>query len=245
MYFDNDTTKHIIQYIKLKPHAHDNKQTKQSKIKQRNDIFQKHIYKPFFKIAQSIVNKYKFGNYSYASRQQIINDTVAHLYQKLDYYNFRQFSNAFGYFSVIAKYYLQQLSMKDYKQACSKVQYEYDDDTLQEMYDHNYAQRYLRASISLKTVCNVIDFLQKQKQMYFKRPQQLQVIQALIFLLHQIINDRDLLSQFDKKHIAFKQLLSLLKQMCRCERYYVKRVLDKLSNILIKNADKLYQEYRF
>lgn len=101
IYFSDDTEKAIIEY----------NNTKNDQLK--NTIYVENIQSSFEKLAESILNKFKFSYFD-ISRQDVKSDVVSILFEKMYMYDNTK-GKAFSYFSKIAKNNLILNNNSNYK----------------------------------------------------------------------------------------------------------------------------------
>lgn len=106
MYFTPITEKAIVAY---------NIETNQ---KQRNKVYSEWIHYPVWKLAQNIINRFRFP-YMDGSTEDKQYEVIAFLLQKLNKYTETK-GRAFSYFSIVAKNYCIQTNNKAYKLLKSK-----------------------------------------------------------------------------------------------------------------------------
>ena len=80
----------------------------------RNKIYQQEIHKAFDKLAENIINTFKFTYFDYGF-EDIKHETVAFLVMNMHKYDHTKGSKAFSYFSVVAKNYLILHNNNNYK----------------------------------------------------------------------------------------------------------------------------------
>jgi hypothetical protein len=107
MYFTPINEKAIVAY---------NKEKSEHK---RNKIYAEHIHYPIWKLAQNIINRFKFP-YMDGSTEDKQFEVIAFLLQKLNKYTENK-GRAFSYFSIVAKNYCIQTNNKAYKMLKSKT----------------------------------------------------------------------------------------------------------------------------
>jgi len=107
MYFTPINEKAIVAYNKEK-----------SEVK-RNKVYSEHIHYPIWKLAQNIINRFKFP-YMDGSTEDKQFEVIAFLLQKLNKYTENK-GRAFSYFSIVAKNYCIQTNNKAYKMLKSKT----------------------------------------------------------------------------------------------------------------------------
>lgn len=103
VYFSEDTERAIIEY-NLSTDTH-----------HRNVIFNSHIHYPLQQIVENIYNRYFSKNYMNRSAEELKQDALAYLVDKLDRYT-EEKGKAFSYFSVIVRNYFIQENKKAYKE---------------------------------------------------------------------------------------------------------------------------------
>ena len=106
MYFTPVTEKAIIAY---------NDEKNQTK---RNKVYSEHIHYPVWKLAQNIINRFKFP-YMNGTTEDKQYEVIGFLLQKLGKYT-EDKGRAFSYFSIVAKNYCIQTNNKAYKLLKSK-----------------------------------------------------------------------------------------------------------------------------
>ena len=107
MYFTPINEKAIVAYNKEKSEA------------KRNKIYSEWIHYPIWKLAQDIINRFKFP-YMDGSTEDKQYEVIAFLLQKLNKYTENK-GRAFSYFSIVAKNYCIQTNNKAYKMLKSKT----------------------------------------------------------------------------------------------------------------------------
>ena len=95
-YFGIDVQEAIVRYNAL------DQETQQV---ERNKIYQNEIHKAFDKLAENIINTFKFTYFDYGF-EDIKHETVAFMVMNMHKYDHTKGSKAFSYFSVVAKNYL-------------------------------------------------------------------------------------------------------------------------------------------
>lgn len=106
VYFNQDTQDAILRY-----NSSDNSI-------ERNKIYNTYIDKPFNKLVENIIHTFKF--YNFDSYEQIKNDTVAFMVEKMSKYNNPERGKAYSYFSIVAKNYLIAHHNGNYKYSSTK-----------------------------------------------------------------------------------------------------------------------------
>ena len=105
-YFTQKTEDAIIRYNnESRPHM-------------RNKIYNEHIHKPLFKMAENLIHRYKFYHFDAATRD-VQHEVIAFILEKLPKYS-KDKGKAFSYFSIVAKNYLIQNNYKHYNRKKGK-----------------------------------------------------------------------------------------------------------------------------
>ena len=81
---------------------------------ERNVIYRDEIHKAFDKLAENIINTFKFSYFDYGF-VDIKNEVVAFLVMNIHKYDHTKGSKAFSYFSIVAKNYLILHNNTNYK----------------------------------------------------------------------------------------------------------------------------------
>ena len=105
MYFDENVQDAIIEYNSLD-------QTKD--VSMRNKIYQERIHKAFDKLAENIINTFKFTYFDYGF-EDVKHEVVAFMVMNIHKYDHTKGSKAFSYFSIVAKNYLILHNNNNYK----------------------------------------------------------------------------------------------------------------------------------
>ena len=100
------------QYFTLETEEAINAYNKSTDSFERDKIFTQHIYKPFYKIAENVYNKYKIC-YMGDSRDAMM-DAVVFMFERLGLFKGER-GRAFSYFTIIARNYYFQHSSANYK----------------------------------------------------------------------------------------------------------------------------------
>ena len=102
MYFDEVVQEAIIEY----------NQTENHNVK--NKIYSDRIHKAFDKLAENIINTFKFTYFDYPF-EDVKAEVVSFLVMNMHKYDHTKGSKAFSYFSIVAKNYLILHNNNNYK----------------------------------------------------------------------------------------------------------------------------------
>ena len=105
---NNYFTKETEEYIKKYNVSED--------IKYKNDIFTKHIYYPFYKLAENIIHTFKFYYTDVEKIEDLKHEVVTMLMsEKIDKFDPDNGAKAYSYFGTIVKRWLINYNNKNYK----------------------------------------------------------------------------------------------------------------------------------
>jgi len=211
-YFGIDVQEAIVRYNAL------DQQTQQSK---RNKIYQEEIHKAFDKLAENIINTFKFTYFDYGF-VDIKHETVAFMVMNMHKYDHTKGSKAFSYFSVVAKNYLILHNNNNYKKFKSH-------DTVEALDKHRNSDKF-NESDYITLTDEIIQYFDKNLNTMFKKERDLKIGYAIIDLMKQ----RDGIENFNKK-----ALYILIREMTNVETSHITSVV----NVLKKHYKKLLNKY--
>ena len=107
MYFTQTTEEAIVAYNLEYSHS------------KKERIYNEHIHKPLFKLAENIINRFRFY-YMDGSPTDVKYEVITFLLEKLPKYT-QDKGKAFSYFSIVAKNYLIQNNNKAYRKIITKA----------------------------------------------------------------------------------------------------------------------------
>ena len=210
-YFGVDVQNAIIKYNSL------DQQKNQS---ERNIIYKNEIHAAFDKLAENIINTFKFTYFDYGF-EDIKHETVAFMVMNIHKYDHTKGSKAFSYFSVVAKNYLILHNNNNYKKlkshSCVEVL-----DKEKNMTDSNY---------DFQSFTNeIVEYFDNNLNTIFKKDRDLKIGYAIVDLMKQ----RDEIENFNKKAIYI-----LIREMTDVETAHITSVV----NVLKKHYKKLLNKY--
>ena len=211
VYFGKEVQDAIIRYNAL-----DNV-TQQA---ERNKIYGGEIHKAFDKLAENIINTFKFTYFDYGF-EDIKHETVAFMVMNIHKYDHTKGSKAFSYFSVVAKNYLILHNNNNYKKLKSHDKMEVLDKE-KNMHTAEYDFK------SFTT--EMVDYFDSNLNSIFKKDRDLRIGYAIVDLIKQ----RDEIENFNKKAIYI-----LIREMTDVETAHITSVV----NVLKKHYKKLINLY--
>jgi hypothetical protein len=188
---------------------------------ERNIIYGKRIHAAFDKLAENIINTFKFTYFDYGFND-IKHEVVAFMVMNIHKYDHTKGSKAFSYFSVVAKNYLILHNNNNYKKL--KTHDGMDVLDRHRSSDSNYESDFV-------TLTNeIIEYFDYNMNTIFKKDRDLKIGYAIVDLMKQ----RDDIENFNKKAIYI-----LIREMTDVETAHITSVV----NVLKKHYKKLQNTY--
>jgi hypothetical protein len=188
---------------------------------ERNIIYGTRIHAAFDKLAENIINTFKF-TYFDMPFEDIKHEVVAFMVMNMHKYDHTKGSKAFSYFSVVAKNYLILHNNNNYKKLKSHNGMDVLDREKNLKYNNDYDYKTLTGEI--------IKYFDVNLNTIFKKDRDLKIGYAIIDLMKQ----RDEIENFNKKAIYI-----LIREMTDVETTHITSVV----NILKKHYKKLINKY--
>ena len=186
----------------------------------RNKIYQERIHPAFDKLAENIINTFKF-QYFDVPFIDVKHEVVAFMVINMHKYDHTKGSKAFSYFSVVAKNYLILHNNNNYKKLKSHNTIDYLDK------DINYNNN----DYDLKEFTEeIIEYFDTNLINIFKKDRDLRIGYAIVDLMKQM----DEIENFNKK-----ALYILIREMTDVETAHITSVV----NTLKKHYKKLINTY--
>ena len=188
---------------------------------ERNIIYGTRIHAAFDKLAENIINTFKFTYFDYGFND-IKHEVVAFMVMNIHKYDHTKGSKAFSYFSVVAKNYLILHNNNNYKKL--KTHDKMDVLDRHRSMDSNYESDFI-------TLTNeIIEYFDNNLNTIFRKDRDLKIGYAIIDLMKQ----RDDIENFNKK-----ALYILIREMTDVETTHITSVV----NVLKKHYKKLLNTY--
>lgn len=178
-YFNSDTEKAIVDYNNSEDQ------------KFRNKIFDSKINYSIHKLAENIIHTFKFQYNGSSNFEELKHEVVTFLLGKLPLYN-QSLGKAYSYFGTIAKRYLIQLNMKNYKEIKRKADIEEVDTEKNSLKDDSYS----KSDHDLKNFMDLLAIhLEKKIDWYFMDINEREVAYTILGF----IKNRENLDVFNKQ----------------------------------------------
>ena len=188
---------------------------------ERNIIYGTRIHKAFDKLAENIINTFKFTYFDYGF-EDIKHEVVAFMVMNIHKYDHTKGSKAFSYFSVVAKNYLILHNNNNYKKLKTHDK--------MDVLDRHTSNDINRESDFNNLTNEVIEYFDTNLNTIFKKERDLKIGYAIIDLMKQ----RDDIENFNKKAIYI-----LIREMTDVETAHITSVV----NILKKHYKKITNTY--
>ena len=211
-YFDENVQDGIIKYNSLDS-------DKDAELRSR--VYQKEIHKAFDKLAENIINTFKFTYFDYGF-EDIKHEVVAFMVMNIHKYDHTKGSKAFSYFSVVAKNYLILHNNNNYK----KYKTHSGLDTLNKIgkEDTNLTDNYTNL------VKEIIEYFEHNIPKLFKKKRDINIAYSILNLME----NRHDIENFNKKAIYI-----LIREMADVETSQI----TKVANVLRKKYQIIIKQY--
>ena len=208
MYFTEDTEKAIIEYNKSDSPA------------VRNAIYKNEIQYPFEKLAENILNTFKF-TYFDVPKEDVQCEVVSTLIQKIHMFKEGR-GKAFSYFSIVAKNDLILKNNANYKRwkktaLISEMPETWNPENdfyVTEMGDEYMEFREL-----------MLQYWEKNLTRVFTKKRDIQIADAVLELFRR----SQYIENFNKKHLYL-----LIREMTDCKTHYITKVVNEMKQHQIK-----------
>ena len=153
----------------------------------RHKIYTEEIHPAFLKLAENIINTFKFSYFDYGFRD-LQEEVVSNLVINMHKFDETRGSKAFSYFSIVAKNYLILNNNANYKKMKS-----HDDISIlngQGTYDDN-----IETSTSKEVFEKTVDYLYERLDTLFPKPKDHHVAESILYLC----KNKDQIDNFNKK----------------------------------------------
>lgn len=221
IYFSDKTELAIIRYNKS-----DDKD-------ERETIYRNEIAKPLDKLAENIINRFKFSyiNQSFDdTKRQVVSFLVTNLHK----FNPEKGTKAFSYFSVIAKNYLILHNNNGYKAEKRNMSLSETGDAfvpIEEMLgleapdarEHDDTREFIQL---------MVEYWDENMGKHFKKRRDMDIANAVIELFRRA----DGIENFNKK-----ALYLMIREMTDCKTTYITRVVNKMRDHIMRQLKEYYE----
>jgi len=221
IYFTKETENAIIKYnLTTDP-------------EERNRIYREYIEYPFDKLAENIINRFKFP-YVNQPFEDIKKQVVSFLVINLSKYTEGK-GKAFSYFSVIAKNYLILHNNNGYKQEKRAIYLSDKNDSEVQMEDILQLQHpsYEEREEAREFIHLMVEYWDENLTKIFKKKRDIDIANAVIELFRRV----DTIENFNKK-----ALYLMVREMTNCKTSYITKVVNKMKIHVLRHMIE-YNEY--
>ena len=208
MYFTMDTEKAIIKY------------NKSDDFKLRNKIYEESIKYPFAKLAENILNTFKFSYFD-VSKEDIQMEVVSTLIEKIHMFKEGK-GKAFSYFSIVAKNHLILKNNGNYKRFKKTAllsempeSWNPEDDFREVEQGNEFAE--------FKDL--MLRYWDQNLTRVFTKKRDIQIADAVLELFRRSQH----IENFNKKHLYL-----LIREMTDCKTHYITKVVNEMKKHQVK-----------
>ena len=213
MYFTQETEDAIVEYNKSNDERF------------KNRIYRDKIQYPFDKLAENILNTFKFSYFD-VPKEDVQKEVVAVLIQKIHMFKEGR-GKAFSYFSIVAKNYLilnNNSNYKRYKKTDLISQMPENWNPEDNFYEDEIGSEYGE----FKNL--MLEYWDKNLTNVFTKKRDIQIADAILELFRRSEN----IENFNKKHLYL-----LIREMTDCKTHYITKVV----NVMKEHQVRILNEY--
>jgi hypothetical protein len=188
----------------------------------RNKIYQNEIHRAFDKLAENIINTFKFSYFDYGF-EDVKCEVVAFLVMNIHKYDHTKGSKAFSYFSVVAKNYLILHNNNNYKKYKTHDDINLHSDTI--IHDDKEKINHLTDLLA-----EVVRYFEFKIPSLFNKDKDRKIAYAIL----ELISNRNDIENFNKKFLYI-----LIREMTDAKTSEI----TKVSNVFRKCYPKLLNRF--
>ena len=188
----------------------------------RHKIYTEEIHPAFMKLAENIINTFKFSYFDYGFRD-LQEEVVSNLVINMHKFDETRGSKAFSYFSIVAKNYLILNNNANYKKMKS-----HDDISI--LNGHGIKDNNIETSTSKEVFEKTVEFLYDRLDILFPKPKDKHVAESILYLC----KNKDQIDNFNKKalYIMIREMTdvqtSKITQISNVFRRIYPRIQDQI-----------------
>ena len=188
----------------------------------RHKIYTEEIHAAFLKLAENIINTFKFSYFDYPFRD-LQEEVVSNLVMNMHKFDETRGSKAFSYFSIIAKNYLILNNNANYKKMKS-----HDDISILNGYGTHDSN--IETSTSKEIFEKTVEYLYDRLDILFPKPKDRHVAESILYLC----KNKDQIDNFNKKalYIMIREMTdvqtSKITQISNVFRRIYPRIQDEI-----------------
>ena len=196
---------------------------------ERNQVYQEEIHRAFDKLAENIINTFKFSYFDYGFIQ-IKNEVVSFMVMNIHKYDHTKGSKAFSYFSVVAKNYLILHNNANYKRYKTHDQIDtmtvknMDNSSLVSKNDTTYYNNFIE---------ELVTYFEHYIPRVFSKKRDIDIAFSIV----ELMKNREDIEYFNKK-----SLYILIREMTDVNTSHITSVVNVLKKHYKKLANKYYKD---
>ena len=187
----------------------------------RHKIYTEEIHAAFLKLAENIINTFKFSYFDYPFRD-LQEEVVSNLVMNMHKFDSTRGSKAFSYFSIIAKNYLILNNNANYKKMKS-----HDDISI--MNGYGAVDEEIETSKTTEIFEKTVEYLDERLERLFPKEKDRRVAESILYLCQ----NKDQIDNFNKK-----ALYIMIREMTDVQTAKITQV----SNVFRKIYPKIQEE---
>lgn len=218
-YFTKETEEYIVKY---------NNSTDSD---YRADIFTKHIYLPFYKLAENIIHTFKFYYTDVEQIEDLKHEIVTVLLEeKIMKFDPTNGAKAYSYFGTIVKRWLINYNNKNYKRLKQMQSFS----GIESFYEHDTDNVNNDGKITLSQfIDSWVETMDEQIDMIFEKESELKIADAVLTIFR-TRNDIDIFKK--------KALYIYIREMTDCETPHLTKVISRLKEEFYDRFQTLYDQ---
>ena len=188
----------------------------------RHKIYTEEIHPAFLKLAENIINTFKFSYFDYGFRD-LQEEVVSNLVINMHKFDETRGSKAFSYFSIVAKNYLILNNNANYKKMKS-----HDDISI--LNGTGTIDDAINPSTSKEVFEKTVSFLYDRLDMLFPKPKDKHVAESILYLCQ----NKDQIDNFNKK-----ALYIMIREMTDVQTSKITQISNVFRRIYPKIQDQI------
>jgi len=193
--------------------------------KLRNEIYREKIQYPFEKLAENVLNTFKFSYFD-VPKEDVMREVVSVLIQKIHMYQ-EDKGRAFSYFSIVAKNYLilnNNSNYKRYKKTDLLSQMPETWNPENDFYETEQGDEFNEFKELM------LQYWDKNLTKVFTKKRDIQIADAILELFRR----SQFIENFNKKHLYL-----LIREMTDCKTHYITKVV----NVMKEHQTRMLNDY--
>lgn len=206
--------------------------------KEKEKIFQDHLYYPFYKLAENIINTFKFYHMDVDTVEDLKLDVITMVVQdKLPGFDPTRGTKAFSYFGTIIKRWLIAYSNTNYARKKRQVDIRNYEDVLYESHNIEAAP-----TISLASFFdNWIEDMYEQMPKMFPDVNDQRIVDAVLTIFSNR-NNLEELSKDGEDLFKKKAFYIYVREITGCDTPYLTKIIKVLKQDFLEKYQKLVRE---